>query len=319
MPIISRIRLPAALVLALGLALMLNGCVAPPPEPPATSEPAQTNSPPTVAPVNLATGTPQAQATLRPQATLVANIPIDVIGATTQTTITPRHIVRVLTTDSPLQILVHYPGSVGDGNPTVDFTEPSTVRWSIAPLPAPDPNTVAFTLSGADPGIFTLQITAAGYAPVRFGVRAALPPSPVGAGGTVESTPAAQTGATPIVVTAVPSTGGPLGGGTPTPGAILASPQTVTLADAGATIALHPGDRFLLALGEGYDWTVTIGDPAIVSRVPNILPVRGAQGVYEAHTAGQTTLTATGDPACRKAQPPCMMPSRQFQVQIIVQ
>jgi hypothetical protein len=74
----------------------------------------------------------------------------------------------------------------------------------------------------------------------------------------------------------------------------------------------------LLKLGEQYDWAVAISDQNVVSRVKNIAVVRGAQGVYDALRAGTVTLTATGDPACRQSQPPCMMPSRVFMVTIVV-
>jgi hypothetical protein len=96
------------------------------------------------------------------------------------------------------------------------------------------------------------------------------------------------------------------------------SQQVIALADDGQTLTLNVGDRFLLSLGEGYDWNVTISDPAVVSRVINIQVVRGAQGVYEAHQAGTTELAASGDPVCRNAKPPCGMPSRIFQVTIVV-
>jgi hypothetical protein len=52
--------------------------------------------------------------------------------------------------------------------------------------------------------------------------------------------------------------------------------------------------------------------------VPNISVITGAQGVYAAKQPGQTTLTASGDPVCRTAQPPCGAPSRAFRVQIVV-
>ncbi len=103
---------------------------------------------------------------------------------------------------------------------------------------------------------------------------------------------------------------------TPAPGG---NERTVTLADDSQTITLHVGESFLLKLGEGYDWTITPSDQTIVSRVVNIMVVRGAQGVYVAHKAGRTKLSATGDPACRKAQPACGAPSREFHVQIVVQ
>ncbi len=93
---------------------------------------------------------------------------------------------------------------------------------------------------------------------------------------------------------------------------------SVTLNDNGKTINLKPGERFLLNLGEGYDWSVTVGDEQVVSRVIGITVIRGAQGIYEAHQAGQTTLQAAGDPACRKNQPPCAAPSKEFSVTLVV-
>jgi len=100
-----------------------------------------------------------------------------------------------------------------------------------------------------------------------------------------------------------------------------ANPPTtpnVTLADDGQTITLQVGQRFLLNLGLEYDWAVTVDDQSIVSRVINVLTIRGSQGLYEAHQAGHTGLTATGDPVCRQAQPPCGVPLRLFHLQIVV-
>ena len=50
----------------------------------------------------------------------------------------------------------------------------------------------------------------------------------------------------------------------------------------------------------------------------SVLTIRGSQGLYRAHKAGETTLTATGDPTCRQARPPCGAPSREFRLQVIV-
>ncbi len=103
-----------------------------------------------------------------------------------------------------------------------------------------------------------------------------------------------------------------------TPAATLAT-REITLDDNGKNITLGVNEQVLLKLGDQYNWTITVGDPAIISRVVNILVVRGAQGVYETHRPGQTTLTATGDPPCRTANPPCAAPSILFQIQVIVQ
>jgi hypothetical protein len=81
-----------------------------------------------------------------------------------------------------------------------------------------------------------------------------------------------------------------------------ASPQTVTLAQNGSALTLHVGDRFLLDLGSGFDWTVTVADPMVVSRAVNITVVAGAQGVYEAQAPGETRLSATGKPVCSPGQ-----------------
>ncbi len=108
----------------------------------------------------------------------------------------------------------------------------------------------------------------------------------------------------------------------PTPGPTvetLASPDTVTLDDDGATVTMHVGERFVLSLGDDiYDWNVEVTNDSVVGRVVNITVVRGAQGVYEARAAGEITLTATGDPQCRSATPACELPSRVFHIQVVV-
>ncbi len=94
--------------------------------------------------------------------------------------------------------------------------------------------------------------------------------------------------------------------------------KTVTLADNGRTITLNVNETFLLKLGEGYDWNITIDDQTIFSRVVNVLVVRGAQGIYVAHRPGNTTLTAVGSPECLKSQPPCARPSILFKLFVVV-
>lgn len=90
------------------------------------------------------------------------------------------------------------------------------------------------------------------------------------------------------------------------------------MADDGSTLDLAVGDRFLLNLGAEFDWSVSIGDQAVLRRVPNITVVKGAQGVFEAVAPGRTALSATGDPPCRKVTPPCGAPSRLFRVDVVV-
>jgi hypothetical protein len=58
-----------------------------------------------------------------------------------------------------------------------------------------------------------------------------------------------------------------------------ASNQIVTLDHDGQAITLGTGESFLLKLGEEYNWTVTIADQSVLSRVKNVMVVRGAQGL----------------------------------------
>jgi hypothetical protein len=85
------------------------------------------------------------------------------------------------------------------------------------------------------------------------------------------------------------------------------------------TVTLHVGQSFLLNLGQEYDWSPVIDDQSVISRIPNISVIMGAQGIYLAHQAGSATMTATGDPPCRQAKPACMMPSLVFTLNIQVQ
>ena len=94
--------------------------------------------------------------------------------------------------------------------------------------------------------------------------------------------------------------------------------KTVTLDDRGKTVSLAVGETFLLKLGEVYTWDISLSDESVISRVKNIMVIRGAQGVYQALKPGTATLTATGDPLCRQTKPACAMPSILFEVTLVV-
>ncbi len=107
----------------------------------------------------------------------------------------------------------------------------------------------------------------------------------------------------------------PVGGGsTPDPGSTL----TITLDNNNQTITLHVNGEFLLKLGENYQWTINLDNQNVVSRIPYIAVIRGAQGVYLAHQPGTATLTASGDPLCRQTVPACAIPSVLFTLHIKV-
>lgn len=87
---------------------------------------------------------------------------------------------------------------------------------------------------------------------------------------------------------------------TPTPsrGEAAASPLVVTQADNGTTLHLAVGQQFLLDLGSSVDWAVTVADEHIVGRVPGVLVIEGAQGIYQGLLCGTTLLNVVGSPHC---------------------
>jgi hypothetical protein len=117
----------------------------------------------------------------------------------------------------------------------------------------------------------------------------------------------------------------PIEGPSPTPVAATdqpgqtAEPPVLTLESSGQTLTLKSGQTFLLKLGEGYDWQIIIADQSVVSRVKNVMVIRGAQGLYTALQPGQTEFSAQGDPLCRSAKPACAQPSVLFRQTIVVQ
>lgn len=125
---------------------------------------------------------------------------------------------------------------------------------------------------------------------------------------------------TVALVPPVVPTGTPILSQSPTPfPAVAGTDRTITLADNGKTIRIEFAHRFLLALDPSLDWTVTIANPDVVKRLENTPVPRGAQGVYHANLPEQTKLAAVGDAPCRKSQPPCAVPSRTFEVEIVVE
>jgi|SRR5581483_4935059 len=82
---------------------------------------------------------------------------------------------------------------------------------------------------------------------------------------------------------------------------VIASPMRVTFANRGDTVRLHINERFTLDLNpDNYyteEWQIKLSDPQVVTMVNQ--PAL-EQWVFEAGKAGQTTLTASGEPTCRK-------------------
>ena len=93
---------------------------------------------------------------------------------------------------------------------------------------------------------------------------------------------------------------------------------TLTLADLGKTVDLPVGQQFLVKLGGGYGWTVHFAELKNVVAVPTLLPILGAQGIYETVAPGKTSFIATGEPDCSKDDPSCPKTQLIFEVTIVI-
>lgn len=93
----------------------------------------------------------------------------------------------------------------------------------------------------------------------------------------------------------------------------------IVLEDNGKTFDYQVGDSFLLNLGtDVYDWTVTVDNQNVIALKMGVAVIQGAQGTFDALSAGTATLSASGDPLCRKVSPPCGMPTILFRVTVVV-
>ena len=93
---------------------------------------------------------------------------------------------------------------------------------------------------------------------------------------------------------------------------------TLTLADLGKTIDLAVGQQFLVKLGGGYAWTVHFAELKNVVAVPTLLPILGAQGIYEPVAPGKVSFRASGVPDCSKDDPSCPKAPIVFEVTIMI-
>lgn len=99
---------------------------------------------------------------------------------------------------------------------------------------------------------------------------------------------------------------------------ILVETNDVTLADNNKTFEITSGDRLVLKLGEQYNWEINIDNMDVLSRVKNIMVIRGSQGVFESKMTGTAVLEAQGDPICLQETPQCGMPSILFKITVHV-
>ncbi|HSO74229.1 MAG TPA: hypothetical protein VLU47_05280 [Blastocatellia bacterium] len=95
--------------------------------------------------------------------------------------------------------------------------------------------------------------------------------------------------------------------------------QIITFDNAGRTLQLTVGERFLLSLQKsGYEFSPEVLDPTVLRKVDDVEDVSGSQGVFEAVKAGSTKLTALGELPCHKSTPACLAPTLFFELNIVV-
>ena len=94
---------------------------------------------------------------------------------------------------------------------------------------------------------------------------------------------------------------------------------TITRADQGKTINLAVGQQFLVNLGGDYGWQVNFDELKHIVAVPTLLPILGAQGIFQPVAVGRTSFKAKGEPTCNKDQPPCAGTTVQFEVTIAIE
>jgi hypothetical protein len=109
--------------------------------------------------------------------------------------------------------------------------------------------------------------------------------------------------------------------GSPPP--ILTGPASLTTADNGATVRLHPGQRVTVVLASqgSLSWHVPAAAGAVVTRVsasggyPGRQPARAA---FLAVRPGSAILTAIDDMACLHARPACEPAQQVWRVTVTV-
>lgn len=93
--------------------------------------------------------------------------------------------------------------------------------------------------------------------------------------------------------------------------------RKITLADNGSAIKLRVDDLLEVDLGTEYQWNTGVDDPRILAPLP-AMGARAMPAMYRAEGIGQTALRATGELPCHRARPPCLAPTRLFEVQVRV-
>ena len=85
--------------------------------------------------------------------------------------------------------------------------------------------------------------------------------------------------------------------------------RNVGMHENGSTIDVTVGTLVTLSLDPGYQWSANTSNEGVLGP---------EGGMYRAVAPGEATLTATGNPECYTASPPCLAPSVLFTVRVVV-
>jgi len=101
------------------------------------------------------------------------------------------------------------------------------------------------------------------------------------------------------------------------------SPHSLTAADNGATVPLHPGQRVTVTLARQgmFSWHVPAATSGVVMRISGSGGYPGnqpARAVFRAVRPGRVTISAIGDAACLHAHPACLLSQQPWRVTIVV-
>ena len=93
----------------------------------------------------------------------------------------------------------------------------------------------------------------------------------------------------------------------------------VTFAEHDRTAVLHPGDKLVLTLGDGYRWTLSVSGVEVLVPLANSMLPPGVQAVFEARRHGKALVAAAGQPICGRSQTNCSNTIVTFALVVLVE
>jgi hypothetical protein len=93
----------------------------------------------------------------------------------------------------------------------------------------------------------------------------------------------------------------------------------VTLAEHDRVALLQQGDRLVLNLGDGFQWTLSVTGIEVLAPLANSALPPGVQAVFEAQEPGKALVRAAGEEVCRRTARQCSHTVIRFSLTVVVQ